>query len=218
MVTEGFTRTATQRTRARARRTSSAPRPSSCSPTALSELTALCCVDTYFPEPPYCTYKRHRAACPRGVEALYDRRKRGTTGAGSGVLLVIAHPDDECMFFTPTLLGLQRQGVAVHVLCLSTGNFAGLGATRALELRASCAALGVLASHVHCLDDPQLPDGPSHAWPPARIAAIVRRHCHETGLSRLVTFDSGGVSGHPNHVAVYDGVRLLLSEGSSLAG
>ena len=73
---------------------------------------------------------------------LADRPLRAD-GAGSGALLVIAHPDDECMFFTPTVLGLARQGITAHVLCLSTGNFDGLGATRSLELRASCVALGV---------------------------------------------------------------------------
>lgn len=36
-------------------------------------------------------------------------------------LLVIAHPDDESMFFAPTLLELLRAGEQVHVLCLSTG-------------------------------------------------------------------------------------------------
>jgi len=73
---------------------------------------------------------------------LADRPLRAD-GAGSGALLVIAHPDDECMFFTPTVLGLARQGITAHVLCLSTGNFDGLGATRARELRASCVELGV---------------------------------------------------------------------------
>ncbi len=38
------------------------------------------------------------------------------------VLLVIAHPDDECMFFTPTILMLQQVVDAeIHLLCLSTG-------------------------------------------------------------------------------------------------
>ena len=112
---------------------------------------------------------------------LADRPLRAD-GAGTGALLVIAHPDDECMFFTPTLLGLARQGITAHVLCLSTGNFDGLGATRSRELRASCVELGVDASRVHCLDDPQLQDGPAQAWPPARIAALVHAHCHERGL------------------------------------
>lgn len=38
------------------------------------------------------------------------------------VLLVIAHPDDECMFFGPLIYSLtQRDGCQVYVLCLSNG-------------------------------------------------------------------------------------------------
>ena len=36
------------------------------------------------------------------------------------VLVITAHPDDECMFFSPSILNLQRS-CTVHVLCLSTG-------------------------------------------------------------------------------------------------
>ena len=51
----------------------------------------------------------------RGVKFTLDAHK---------VLLVIAHPDDECMFFAPTLSVLTRQHVQVFVLCLSNGEFA----------------------------------------------------------------------------------------------
>lgn len=39
------------------------------------------------------------------------------------ILLLIAHPDDEAMFFAPTLLGLTRpeNGNHVKILCLSSG-------------------------------------------------------------------------------------------------
>jgi N-acetylglucosaminylphosphatidylinositol deacetylase len=39
------------------------------------------------------------------------------------VLLLIAHPDDEAMFFAPTLLALTRpeNGNHVKILCLSNG-------------------------------------------------------------------------------------------------
>lgn len=40
----------------------------------------------------------------------------------SRVLLVTAHPDDECMFFGPTLIALKkRQNCTIYVLCLSQG-------------------------------------------------------------------------------------------------
>eukprot|EP00035_Acanthoeca_spectabilis_P037791 m.47445 g.47445 ORF g.47445 m.47445 type:complete len:102 (-) comp8864_c0_seq1:2284-2589(-) len=41
------------------------------------------------------------------------------------VLLVTAHPDDEAMFFGPTIARMRRLGHTVHILCLSTGNFEG---------------------------------------------------------------------------------------------
>lgn len=39
----------------------------------------------------------------------------GRGGAKSNVLLLIAHPDDEAMFFVPTLLAI-RERYTVHVL------------------------------------------------------------------------------------------------------
>lgn len=37
------------------------------------------------------------------------------------VLILTAHPDDECMFFAPTVLALVEQGIPVRALSLSTG-------------------------------------------------------------------------------------------------
>ena len=39
------------------------------------------------------------------------------------VLILTAHPDDECMFFGPTITALRSGSskTRVHVLCLSTG-------------------------------------------------------------------------------------------------
>lgn len=39
----------------------------------------------------------------------------------SRLLLVIAHPDDESMFFAPTLQHLTKRGTSIYVLCLSNG-------------------------------------------------------------------------------------------------
>lgn len=39
------------------------------------------------------------------------------------VLLVIAHPDDECMFFGPTVLNFTtNKDCTLYLMCLSTGN------------------------------------------------------------------------------------------------
>lgn len=39
------------------------------------------------------------------------------------VLLITAHPDDESMFFAPTVITLTQANVEVFLLCLSEGHF-----------------------------------------------------------------------------------------------
>jgi N-acetylglucosaminylphosphatidylinositol deacetylase len=39
----------------------------------------------------------------------------------ASLLLVTAHPDDEAMFFAPTISRLLQQGTSIHILCLSNG-------------------------------------------------------------------------------------------------
>ena len=58
-------------------------------------------------------------------------------------VLVIAHPDDESMFFLPTIRSLQEAGETVWILCLTTGNYDGLGNTRKLELSKVCRLLRI---------------------------------------------------------------------------
>ena len=43
-----------------------------------------------------------------------------TVAGGSEILFVTAHPDDECMFFSPSIIRLGRV-CSIHVLCLSAG-------------------------------------------------------------------------------------------------
>ena len=46
-----------------------------------------------------------------------------TLQSSKRILLVIAHPDDECLFFGPTVLALLREyRQHFYVLCLSNGN------------------------------------------------------------------------------------------------
>ena len=74
------------------------------------------------------------------------------TGKSTHILLLTAHPDDECMFFAPTVLGLATAvpGTSslesppdIFSLCLSVGNADGLGNIRRDELGRSLDVLGV---------------------------------------------------------------------------
>ncbi|KAF2398836.1 LmbE-like protein [Trichodelitschia bisporula] len=143
------------------------------------------------------------------------------------IVLLIAHPDDEAMFFAPTLLALTapRLGNTLKILCLSRGDADGLGAVREKEIAASAERLGVRKGDVLVLDDPALPDSMTAAWAPERIAGHLavafipegdkkrkgkKEGGPEAAIDVLITFDQGGVSGHPNHIALYHGARLFI--------
>lgn len=126
------------------------------------------------------------------------------------VLLVIAHPDDECMFFAPTIRSLVNFGVRIDILCLSTGNYEGIGKKRSLELLESCQVLGITGS-VSIRDN--LKDGPV-AWDICTVSNEVQSHILTMNPSptHILTFDIHGVSKHLNHISVCKGIRRLLRE------
>lgn len=80
----------------------------------------------------------------------------------SRVLLLTAHPDDECLFFAPTISSLRalphdtrvRDGVELYSLCLSVGNADGHGETRQQELSRSLDVLGVDKANRWIIDHP----------------------------------------------------------------
>ena len=63
----------------------------------------------------------------------------------SRILLLTAHPDDECFFFAPTILALREDPThpEIYSLTLSTGNAEGLGEIRKDELSRSLDVLGI---------------------------------------------------------------------------
>ncbi|XP_044139686.1 N-acetylglucosaminyl-phosphatidylinositol de-N-acetylase [Bufo gargarizans] len=128
-------------------------------------------------------------------------------------LLLIAHPDDECMFFAPTILGLVQGQRPLSVLCCSTGNYYNQGETRKKELFQSCAALGIATSNVTLIDHSDLPDSPTVKWDERLLSSLILNHIQEKNIDLVITFDEGGVSGHSNHISLYHAVRSLHSSG-----
>ncbi|XP_057954577.1 uncharacterized protein LOC131148705 isoform X2 [Malania oleifera] len=122
---------------------------------------------------------------------------RGDALHKRNVLLVVAHPDDESMFFSPTLSYLTSAGHNIHILCMSTGNADGMGNTRKEELFQACAVLK---------------DGFSRAWDHNLLAKIIKDEVTTHAIELIITFDNYGVSGHCNHRDVHYGIRKLLPD------
>jgi N-acetylglucosaminylphosphatidylinositol deacetylase len=174
------------------------------------------------------------------VYALFDPNKGPVR-----VLVVTAHPDDECLFFGPTVRALLEEGphapVALHLLCLSRGqpsnhpsddghgnrNDSRVGEldnnnnndTRIRELQQSCRHLGIQTCQCPHYSDQgnekaePFVDGFDQEWEPARIMEAIRAYVQEHHIDVIITFDDHGVSGHPNHRAVHQGLLRFLERG-----
>jgi N-acetylglucosaminylphosphatidylinositol deacetylase len=115
------------------------------------------------------------------------RSSKLTSSHKKTALILTAHPDDEAMFFSPTIINLVAAGWMIRAICLSSGNSSGLGSIRAEELYASYKVLGVPEENVQLIEAPyvfmsnppnsrNLEDGMQYQWEPAIIANIVSRH------------------------------------------
>ncbi|OHX00945.1 n-acetylglucosaminylphosphatidylinositol deacetylase [Colletotrichum incanum] len=143
------------------------------------------------------------------------------------ICLLIAHPDDEAMFFAPTVLALTKPETGNHVkiLCLSSGDADGLGETRKKELVKSGMKLGLQQEQdVYIIESPDFQDSMTNVWDKTKIASLLGRAFApqlarqraageepDANIDVLITFDSTGVSSHPNHISLYHGARAFIS-------
>lgn len=137
----------------------------------------------------FIVYITKRRQTPHIVDKIV---KNNDKGKKRNVVIVIAHPDDEAMFMTPTILSLTEQkDVKVHLLCLSNGNCAGLGKQRVKELGKSCHVLSIINdpnqveeitrvedventdSLVVVIDHEKLQDGMQNKWDHELIAQFL---------------------------------------------
>ncbi|KAK2879761.1 hypothetical protein Q8A73_023573 [Channa argus] len=138
---------------------------------------------------------------------------RETSNSEIRVLIVTAHPDDECMFFAPTIIRLVELNACVHLLCLSEGNYYNQGIQRKQELLNSCAVLGIPASRITVVDHKELPDDPKAEWSISLVSAVIVKHVMVHSFNMVLTFDERGVSGHANHIAIHKAVSHLAFSG-----
>ena len=133
-------------------------------------------------------------------------------------LFVIAHPDDEAMFFSPLVEALARWDHKISVLCLSTGNVYGLGSRRKQELFDNLRMnFGVPSSRVRIIDHKNMQDGMDKDWNDKVVSSMILAEVEQSFLDvdMYVSFDSWGISGHKNHIGTHKGLlAAMLSLGN----
>lgn len=116
------------------------------------------------------------------------------------ILFITAHPDDESLYFGPLILMLQATN-RVRLLCLSNGNSRGIGKLREEELSKAVKYLGIEGHRV--ISDSLLQDGQNANWSQNNISQYILEEIHKHRISHVISFDSVGINGHPNHQAIY---------------
>uniref|UniRef100_A0A3Q3WA04 N-acetylglucosaminylphosphatidylinositol deacetylase n=1 Tax=Mola mola TaxID=94237 RepID=A0A3Q3WA04_MOLML len=157
-----------------------------------------------------CIYRRHRRTFLESLKHVLNASTcREAGGADIRVLIVTAHPDDECMFFAPTIIQLVELHASVHLLCLSQGNYYNKGAQRKQELLNSCAVLGIPDSRITIVNQKNLPDDPKAQWKVSVVSSVIMKHIRAHSFNMVLTFDGRGVSGHANHIAIHKAPSYL---------
>ncbi|KAL4079564.1 putative deacetylase LmbE-like domain-containing protein, partial [Scleroderma citrinum] len=128
------------------------------------------------------------------------------------ILLLTAHPDDECFFFSPTILAFQEDALRpeIYSLCLSTGNAEGLGEMRRMELGRSLDIMGVEPDKRWVVDHPLLQDNITMKWDASVIASVIAPYVVDNNITAILTFDAQGISSHPNHYSLPLGASCLV--------
>ena len=131
-----------------------------------------------------------------------------------GLLAIFAHPDDESFGVGGVLAQAASAGIPVHLICTTDGDLGGTEDNRDLgrdlrrgELREAMTALGVGEPIFLGYGDSGMENWPRPAVCYAnadredvitRLVAIIR----ELRPNVVLTFDPGGIYGHPDHVTV----------------
>ena len=140
---------------------------------------------------------------------------------GNGLLIVLAHPDDEAFGLAGTITLLRRRGVPVTLVTATRGE-AGeilapdaatpetLGAVREQELRAAMALAGVYDIRLLGYRDsgmagtPENEDTRSLARAAApEVAAMIAATIRSVRPAAVITFGADGIYGHPDHIAIH---------------
>lgn len=129
----------------------------------------------------------------------------------STVYFIIGHPDDEVMFFSPSIIELGKPSYnnILKLICFSNGDAVdpSFGPIRSSELVRSSTILGIDPANVVVLD--KFKDGMDIHWNDTDVASTLENYVKESDPT-IITFDENGVSNHPNHISLYYGCKNFI--------
>ena len=151
--------------------------------------------------------------------AASDAPTEASTGTAAprptrGLLAIFAHPDDETFGAGGTMALVAAAGVPTWIVCATDGDLGGEEGSRELdpelrrgELRCAMAALGVhepvfLGYRDSGMEGWAKPAGCLALADPEEVVGRLVDVIRALRPATVVTFDPGGIYGHPDHVAI----------------
>ena len=139
------------------------------------------------------------------------------------LLGVFAHPDDECYGPGGAFARYAAAGVETHILCFTCGEAGSIGVSSELpgdelcrlrrkELADACEALGVASHRIV-----GAPDKGVGALPEPEVVGEILAEFERVRPQVVLTFHRGGVSGHPDHIAVAGHLETAVSRAGDAA-
>lgn len=143
----------------------------------------------------------------KSMFSISDTKDISSSGS---VLLIIAHPDDEIMFWTPTIKYLMSYNLTIKILCLSNGNYYGIGEIREKEFYNVAKELKMEESQI--LNIPELQDNINIKWDPNVVSKQIQDFLAlNKDVKIILTFDNNGVTKHPNHISCNEGLKNYVN-------
>ena len=123
-------------------------------------------------------------------------------------LLVVAHPDDETIFFSSVMLKFSHR---LKVICVTDGNADGLGEKRKLQFLRACKSFKVAEAVMW-----DFPDTFEKRLPVRVIAEAIKKELYDTNrFSKVFTHGILGEYGHPHHQDVSFATHEAFEKNSS---
>lgn len=144
-----------------------------------------------------------------------------TDRPANGLLVVLAHPDDEAFGLAGTISLLRTRGVPVTLVTATRGEVGeilvpelatrdSLGAVREKELRDAMALAGVDDIRLLGYRDSGMAGTPENddprslvRAPASEVVSMIAMTIRDVRPAAVITFGADGIYGHPDHVAIH---------------
>ena len=138
----------------------------------------------------------------------HERMIRRDINETKHVILLIAHPDDESMFFLPMIYALKNEDCFIEVVCVTNGN----SKVRQEEMETIAKVIPLDKLTVLDLSDIGIIDSFGTKWDTKTLSRALKPYIKNESSVQVVTFDDNGISGHENHISLYYAALELKEE------